>query len=229
MSYEGIKKETVMLDFKDVIPQMPFILEGLKVTLSIVVVSLFLGFILGILLTLCKISVFKPLIWLADFYTSIFRGTPLVLQLLIIYFGLPQLLGFQIDQYWAAVAAFSLNSAAYVSEIIRAGINAIDKGQKEAAVALGIPYAKMMKDLLLPQAFKNISPALVNETITLTKESAIVTVIGLGDVMRRAYQAGAVTYNYLEPLIFAGLIYYVIVLVLTFVGKSVERKLKSND
>ncbi|UYO34383.1 amino acid ABC transporter permease [Bacillus zhangzhouensis] len=218
-----------MLDFKDVIPQMPFILEGLKVTLSIVVVSLFLGFILGILLTLCKISVFKPLIWLADFYTSIFRGTPLVLQLLIIYFGLPQLLGFQIDQYSAAVAAFSLNSAAYVSEIIRAGINAIDKGQKEAAVALGIPYAKMMKDLLLPQAFKNISPALVNETITLTKESAIVTVIGLGDVMRRAYQAGAVTYNYLEPLIFAGLIYYVIVLVLTFVGKSVERKLTSND
>ncbi|MER3111973.1 amino acid ABC transporter permease [Bacillus altitudinis] len=218
-----------MFDFKDVIPQMPFILEGLKVTLSIVVVSLFLGFILGILLTLCKISVFKPLIWLADFYTSIFRGTPLVLQLLIIYFGLPQLLGFQIDQYWAAVAAFSLNSAAYVSEIIRAGINAIDKGQKEAAVALGIPYAKMMKDLLLPQAFKNISPALVNETITLTKESAIVTVIGLGDVMRRAYQAGAVTYNYLEPLIFAGLIYYVIVLILTFVGKSVERKLKSND
>ncbi len=218
-----------MMDFKDVIPQMPFILEGLKVTLSIVVVSLFLGFILGILLTLCKISVFKPLIWLADFYTSIFRGTPLVLQLLIIYFGLPQLLGFQIDQYWAAVTAFSLNSAAYVSEIIRAGINAIDKGQKEAAVALGIPYAKMMKDLLLPQAFKNISPALVNETITLTKESAIVTVIGLGDVMRRAYQAGAVTYNYLEPLIFAGLIYYVIVLILTFVGKSVERKLKSND
>ncbi|MDN4635450.1 amino acid ABC transporter permease [Bacillus sp. PsM16] len=219
----------MMMDFKDVIPQMPFILEGLKVTLSIVVVSLFLGFILGILLTLCKISVFKPLIWLADFYTSIFRGTPLVLQLLIIYFGLPQLLGFQIDQYWAAVAAFSLNSAAYVSEIIRAGINAIDKGQKEAAVALGIPYAKMMKDLLLPQAFKNISPALVNETITLTKESAIVTVIGLGDVMRRAYQAGAVTYNYLEPLIFAGLIYYVIVFILTFVGKSVERKLKSND
>ncbi|WP_342495495.1 amino acid ABC transporter permease [Bacillus sp. FSL K6-1033] len=219
----------MVMDFKDVIPQMPFILEGLKVTLSIVVVSLFLGFILGILLTLCKISVFKPLIWLADFYTSIFRGTPLVLQLLIIYFGLPQLLGFQIDQYWAAVAAFSLNSAAYVSEIIRAGINAIDKGQKEAAVALGIPYAKMMKDLLLPQAFKNISPALVNETITLTKESAIVTVIGLGDVMRRAYQAGAVTYNYLEPLIFAGLIYYVIVLILTFVGKSVERKLKSND
>ncbi|MED1016002.1 arginine ABC transporter permease ArtQ [Bacillus atrophaeus] len=217
------------LDFSATIPQIPFILEGLGITLKIVVVSAVIGLILGIVLSLCKISTFRPLIWIADFYTSVFRGTPLVLQLMIVYFGLPQLLGFQIDQFWAAVAALSLNSAAYVSEIIRAGINAIDKGQKEAAVALGVPYSKMMKDLLLPQAFKNISPAIVNELITLTKESAIVTVIGLGDIMRRAYQAGAATYNYLEPLIIAGLIYYVLVLILTFFGKAIERKLKAND
>lgn len=191
------------LDFSATIPQIPFILEGLAITLKIVIVSAIIGLILGIVLSLCKISTFRPLIWIADFYTSVFRGTPLVLQLMIVYFGLPQLLGFQIDQFWAAVVALSLNSAAYVSEIIRAGINAIDKGQKEAAVALGVPYGKMMKDLLLPQAFKNISPAIVNELITLTKESAIVTVIGLGDVMRRAYQSGAATYNYLEPLIIA--------------------------
>ncbi|MBL3646597.1 arginine ABC transporter permease ArtQ [Bacillus vallismortis] len=217
------------LDFSATIPQIPFILEGLAITLKIVVVSAIIGLILGIVLSLCKISTFRPLVWIADFYTSVFRGTPLVLQLMIVYFGLPQLLGFQIDQFWAAVVALSLNSAAYVSEIIRAGINAIDKGQREAAVALGVPYGKMMKDLLLPQAFKNISPAILNELITLTKESAIVTVIGLGDVMRRAYQAGAATYNYLEPLIIAGLIYYVLVLILTFIGKAVERKLKSND
>ncbi|MEC0610909.1 amino acid ABC transporter permease [Bacillus spizizenii] len=197
--------------------------------MKIVKVTAIIGQIHRIVLSLCKISTFRPLIWIADFYTSVFRGTPLVLQLMIVYFGLPQLLGFQIDQFWAAVVALSLNSAAYVSEIIRAGINAIDKGQKEAAVALGVPYGKMMKDLLLPQAFKNISPAIVNELITLTKESAIVTVIGLGDVMRRAYQSGAATYNYLEPLIIAGLIYYVLVLILTFIGKAVERKLKSND
>ncbi|PJZ00919.1 MULTISPECIES: arginine ABC transporter permease ArtQ [Bacillus] len=217
------------LDFSATIPQIPFILEGLAVTLKIVIVSAIIGLILGIVLSLCKISTFRPLVWIADFYTSVFRGTPLVLQLMIVYFGLPQLLGFQIDQFWAAVVALSLNSAAYVSEIIRAGINAIDKGQREAAVALGVPYSKMMKDLLLPQAFKNISPAILNELITLTKESAIVTVIGLGDVMRRAYQAGAATYNYLEPLIIAGLIYYVLVLILTFIGKAVERKLTSND
>ncbi|MCY7893792.1 arginine ABC transporter permease ArtQ [Bacillus vallismortis] len=217
------------LDFSATIPQIPFILEGLAITLKIVIVSAIIGLILGIALSLCKISTFRPLVWIADFYTSVFRGTPLVLQLMIVYFGLPQLLGFQIDQFWAAVVALSLNSAAYVSEIIRAGINAIDKGQREAAVALGVPYSKMMKDLLLPQAFKNISPAILNELITLTKESAIVTVIGLGDVMRRAYQAGAATYNYLEPLIIAGLIYYVLVLILTFIGKAVERKLTSND
>ncbi|MCV2521755.1 amino acid ABC transporter permease [Bacillus velezensis] len=217
------------LDFSATIPQIPFILEGLAVTLKIVLVSAVIGLVFGIVLSLFKISTISPLKWIADFYTSIFRGTPLVLQLMIIYFGMPQLLGFQIDQFWAAVTALSLNSAAYVSEIIRAGINAIDKGQKEAAVALGVPYGKMMKDLLLPQAFKNISPAIINELITLTKESAIVTVIGLGDIMRRAYQSGAATYNYLEPLIVASLIYYVLVLILAFIGKGVERKLKAND
>ncbi len=167
--------------------------------------------------------------WLADAYTSIFRGTPLVLQLLIIYFGLPQVLGITIDPYPAAVAAFSLNSAAYISEIIRAGINAIDKGQTEASMALGVPYSKMMKDIILPQAFKNILPALMNEFITLTKESAIVTVIGVQDIMRRAYQVGADTYNYFAPLIFAGLIYYVLVMVLTLLGKGIEGRMKRSD
>ncbi|MCJ2147815.1 MULTISPECIES: amino acid ABC transporter permease [Bacillus] len=217
------------LDFSTTIPEMPFILEGLGVTLKVVAAAAVLGFLLGVVITLLKISSIKPLAWIADFYTSIFRGTPLVLQLMIVYYGLPQVLGFDIDAYWAAVIAFGLNSAAYVSEIIRAGINAIDKGQKEAAMALGVPYAKMMKDLLLPQAFKNIMPALINESITLTKESAVVTVIGLGDIMRRSYQAGAAIYSPLEPMLFAGLIYYVLVLILTFVGKAIERKLNVND
>ncbi len=121
---------------------------------------------------------------------SVFRGTPLVLQLLLIYFGLPQLLGFDIAPLPAAVAAFGLNSAAYISEIIRAGILAVDKGQREAALALGIPYRRMMGQIILPQALKNILPALMNEFITLTKESAIVTVIGALDIMRRAYIVG---------------------------------------
>ncbi|MDQ0231895.1 amino acid ABC transporter permease [Metabacillus malikii] len=217
------------INFTSIIPSIPFILQGIWITLQIVLLSLLIGFAWGIVLALCKISRIKPLMWLADVYTSIFRGTPLVLQLLLIYYGLPQLLGFPIEPYPAAVAAFSLNSAAYISEIIRAGINAIDKGQTEASMALGIPYSKMMKDIIMPQAIKNILPALMNEFITLTKESAIVTVIGVQDIMRRAYQVGADTYNYFAPLIFAGLIYYCLVMVLTLLGKGIEGRMKRSD
>ena len=208
---------------------MPYILKGIGVTIQIVLASAILGFVLGVILSLCKISRNKPLQWFADAYTSVFRGTPLVLQLLLIYFGLPQLLGFDIAPFPAAVAAFGLNSAAYISEIIRAGILAVDKGQREAALALGIPYRRMMGQIILPQALKNILPALMNEFITLTKESAIVTVIGALDIMRRAYIVGGEKFAYLEPLIFAGLIYYVMVMGLTLLGKAVERRMRKGD
>lgn len=167
--------------------------------------------------------------WFADGYTSIFRGTPLVLQLMIIYYASPQLFGVQIEAYTAAILSFGLNSAAYISEIIRAGIQAVDKGQREAAMALGVPYNKMMKDVILSQALKNILPALMNEFITLTKESAIVTVIGVTDIMRRAYIVGSDKFSFLEPLLFAGMIYYLMVLVLTFAGKWVEGRMRKSD
>lgn len=217
------------LDFMRIVPSMPFILKGIQVTLQIVAFAAILGFILGVFLALFKVSKVKPLMWFADFYTSIFRGTPLVLQLMIIFYGSPQLIGYQIDGYTAAILSFGLNSAAYISEIIRAGIQAVDKGQMEAATALGIPYKKSMKDLIIPQAMKNILPALMNEFITLTKESAIVTVIGVTDIMRRTYIVGSDLYSFFEPMLFAGLIYYVLVMILTFAGKAMERKLSAHD
>ncbi|RDU35195.1 amino acid ABC transporter permease [Neobacillus piezotolerans] len=217
------------LDFGQIVPSIPYILEGILVTLRIVLIAGVLGFAFGIVLSLFKISSFKPLGWLADAYTSIFRGTPLVLQLMLIYFGSPQILGFQIEPYTAAIISFALNSAAYISEIIRAGILAVDKGQREAALALGVPYRQMMWDIILPQALKNILPALMNEFITLTKESAIVTTIGVMDIMRRSYQVGAQYYSYFEPLIVAGLIYYLMVIILTFLGKLVERRMRRGD
>ncbi|MBS4215752.1 MULTISPECIES: amino acid ABC transporter permease [Neobacillus] len=217
------------LDFTQFIPSMPYILKGIIVTLKIVILAGILGFIFGIILSLFKISKFKVLGWIADVYTSIFRGTPLVLQLMLIYFGSPQIFGFQIEAYTAAVLSFALNSGAYISEIIRAGILAVDKGQQEAAMALGVPYRKMMWDIILPQALKNILPALMNEFITLTKESAIVTTIGVLDIMRRSYQVGAEYYSYFEPLLIAGLIYYLMVITLTFLGKAVERRMRRSD
>jgi arginine/lysine/histidine transport system permease protein len=219
----------VNLNFSQIVPSIPFILEGVLVTLKIVAFAALLGFALGIILALFKIGRIKLLTWFADAYTSVFRGTPLVLQLMIIYFGLPQIIGFEIEAFPAAVIAFGLNSAAYISEIIRAGILAVDKGQREAAMALGVPYRSMMRDIILPQALKNILPALMNEFITLTKESAVVTVIGAMDIMRRAYIVGGEKYAFFEPLLIAGLIYYILVMILTLLGKAVEGRMRKSD
>jgi His/Glu/Gln/Arg/opine family amino acid ABC transporter permease subunit len=217
------------LDFSQLVPYIPFILKGIWVTLKFVFFSILFGFVLGTLLALLKISGKKGLVFLADAYTSIFRGTPLILQLMIIYFAVPQLTGYDISPFLSSILAFGLNSSAYVSEIIRAGIQAVDKGQTEAAQALGVPYTLMMRDLILPQALKNILPALMNEFITLTKESAIVSTIGYLDLMRRAQVVGADTYRNFEPLIFVGLIYWVMVMVLTLLGKRVEGRLRYSD
>ncbi|API92938.1 amino acid ABC transporter permease [Virgibacillus pantothenticus] len=217
------------LDFSQIVPYIPFILEGIGTTLKFVSTSIVIGFILGTLLALCKVTkapVLKPF---ADAYTSIFRGTPLILQLMIIYYAVPQLTGYDISAFISAVLAFGLNSAAYISEIIRGGIQAVDKGQTEAAEALGIPYRPMMANIILPQAFKNILPAMMNEFITLTKESALVSTIGYLDLMRRAQVVGSDLYRNFEPLLFAGLIYWVMVFILTQLGRVLERRLRQSD
>jgi len=217
------------LDFSQIVPYIPFMLEGIWVTLKFVSMSIFVGFVLGTILAIFKITDIRLLKWLADAYTSIFRGTPLILQLMIAYFAVPQLTGYDISPLLAAVFAFGLNSSAYVSEIIRAGIMAVDKGQTEAAEALGVPYKSMMINIILPQALKNILPALMNEFITLTKESAIVSIIGYLDLMRRAQIVGADIYRNFEPLLFVGLIYWVMVYTLTQIGKLLERRMRRSD
>lgn len=217
------------LDFSQMVPYIPFILEGIWVTLKFVIVAIILGSFLGTILALFKIGSIKPLRWFADAYTSIFRGTPLILQLMIIYYSIPQLTGYDISPFLSAILAFGLNSSAYISEIIRAGIQAVDKGQMEAAQALGIPYRAMMKDIILPQALKNILPALMNEFITLTKESAIVSTIGYLDLMRRAQVVGSDLFRNFEPLLFVGLIYWCLVMGLTVIGRMFERRLKQSD
>ena len=150
----------------------------------------------------------------AQFYTSVFRGTPLLVQLSIMYYGLPSLLGFNLPPYAAAVITFSLNSAAYVSEILQAGINSIDAGQSEAARALGLSKWQTLKLILFPQAFRNQGPALLNEMIDLLKESSLVSIIGEADIMRRAQLVSVQTYDFMTPLLIAALCYYVLVLLL---------------
>ena len=217
------------LDFRRIIPEIPFILKGIPLTLSFTLSSVFLGLFWGTALSFFKISGIKFLGWFANIYTSIFRGTPLLLQLSLVYFATPQLTGYDISAFQAGVFTFTLNSGAYMSETIRGGIQAVDKGQFEAAMSMGVSYPMMMWDIILPQALKNILPALVNETIGLLKDSSLVATIGVVEILRSAQIVGANKYIYFEPFLFAGLIYYVLVMGLSFGASSLERKLRRSD
>lgn len=224
-----LEKRGLDLDFGRIVPEIPFILAGIPITLIFTISSVFLGLIWGTVLSLFKISGFRPFEWFSFVYTSIFRGTPLLLQLSLVYYATPQLTGYNISPYQAGVLTFTLNSGAYMSETIRAGIQAVDKGQREAAMSLGIPYPLMMWDVIMPQALKNILPALVNETISLLKDSSLVSTLGVVEILRAAQIVGANKYIYFEPLIFAGAIYYVLVMGLTYAASALERRLRRSE
>jgi len=217
------------LDFSVLEGYLPYILRGIWVTLLFTFVSALFGLVWGAVLSLFKLSRFRPLRWFATAYTSVFRGTPLLLQLFIFYYAVPQLFQYNIPALAAAGLAFGLNSAAYLSETIRAGILAVDKGQREAALALGLSPRVTMVSIIFPQAIKNILPALVNEFVALIKESSLVSVIGVQDLMRRVNVVQANEMRAFEPLIIAAAIYYVLVLILTSLAHLLERRLRRGD
>lgn len=211
-----------------------FFIEGVENTLILSFFTVLFGTILGTLMAMARMSKFAPfskfaslrkfmpLRWLATAYIEFFRGTPLMVQLMFIFYGLPMIgvtfptVSFipDFDRFAAGVVAMSLNSCAYVAEVIRSGIQAVDKGQMEAARSLGFHHKQAMMLVILPQAVRNILPALGNEFVTIIKESSIVSVIGIADLMYRTKGVIAKTYNSLECLAIAALIYFV----LTFVG-----------
>ncbi|MFK8040015.1 MAG: amino acid ABC transporter permease [Rickettsiaceae bacterium] len=208
------------------IDYMIYIAKGCFVTLEYSLLSVFFGLIIGIVLSICKVSNRFIARFFADVYTSIFRGTPLLIQLGIIFFGLPSIIGVKLYPLTAGVIAFSLNSGAYVSEIIRAGINSIDKGQFDAAKSLGISSYRTMIDIILPQAIRNILPSLVNELTNLIKESAIISLIGANDLRQRADFVAHQTYDYFTPMIIAALYYYILVFIAGSAGRFLESRLK---
>ena len=209
----------------DLLPQIYFIIQGIFTTLKYSITAICFGLIIGTCLAIFKIIKIRTLNILAHSYTSVFRGTPLLIQLTIIYFGLPQIFKIELNIFVTGVLAFSLNSGAYISEIIRAGISAVDRGQLEAAKALSIPSVLQMKDIILPQAFCKILPSLVNELINLIKESALISVIGEMDLMRRAQIISAETFTFFTPMITAATTYYFLVLLISNIAVALEKKL----
>jgi His/Glu/Gln/Arg/opine family amino acid ABC transporter permease subunit len=205
-----------------------FIASGLLLTLKYTFVSVVLGSCLAVMIALAAYSKRNALNKFNRIYISIFRGTPILIQLCIVYYASPGLTGYRISAFEAGVIAFSLNSAAYIAEIIRSGINAVDKGQFEAAKTLNISYYLMMRDIILPQAIKTILPALVNELTAMLKETAIVSVIGEADLMRRSQIVAAESYIFFQPLMIAALCYYITVMVLTSLAKLLEQRLKND-
>lgn len=212
-----------LITMKDLVVRYhSFFLEGVGNTLIIAVFTVLFGTILGVLMAMARMSKFKPLKWLATAYIEFFRGTPLMVQLMFIFYGLPMIgvtfpkVSFipDFDRFAAGVVAMSLNSCAYVAEIIRSGIQAVDAGQMEAARCLGFHHREAMALVILPQAVRNILPALGNEFVTIIKESSIVSVISIADLMFRAKGIIAKTYNSLECLAVVAIIYFI----LTFLG-----------
>lgn len=218
-----------MLDFSILADYIPMLGRAVFLTLEFTLLSTIVGYLWGIVLSLIKISKIKPLVLFAQFYTSVFRGTPLLVQLMLIYYATPQLLNYQITALQAGVLTFSLNSAAYISESIRGGILSVDKGQWEAAMSLGVPKHRLMCDIVFPQAFKNTLPSLVNESIALLKDSSMVSIIGVADTMRWASLIQAKTFRAFEAFIVAALVYYVLVMALTALGGNLERRVRVSD
>lgn len=199
-----------------------YILQGAVITLQYTLLSCTIGAILGTLLALLKFH--DKGTWIINGYISVIRGTPLLVQLMLVYFVLPSLLDITLSIFAAGVIAFSINASAYIAEIIRAGLNSVDKGQFEVSHALNIPPLLMWKDIILPQAFKSILPALINELITLLKETALISTLGELDIMRRAQLISAEQYTYLQPLLSAALCYYVLTFALSCMAKQLEKR-----
>ncbi|MDR0742136.1 MAG: amino acid ABC transporter permease [Puniceicoccales bacterium] len=215
----------VFKGFQQISSEIPYIIEGAKVTLEYALIAMFFGFCGGTLLAIIRQSKYKILRALGALYLSVFRGTPLLLQLSIIYFAIPQIIHRPIPAFVAGIIAFSLNSSAYVSEIMRAGMQSVSIGQIEIGKVLGCSKFQIIRDIVLPQGIRNVLPSLVNEMIDLLKESAIVSIIGESDLLRRANVVSSEHYLYLEPLLIAGLCYYCMIMILSSIAKCIERKL----
>lgn len=197
-------------------------LEGLKITLSVFFITLIISIPLGVMIAFLRLSKNKIISQIANLYVLIMRGTPLLLQLVFVFFGLP-LMGIIFDRFEAVIVAFSLNYAAYFAEIFRGGIQSIDKGQYEGAFVLGFSKFEMYRKIIFPQVIKKVLPAMSNEVITLIKDTAIVYAIGLNDILRIA-QIAQNQQASIIPLIEAGAVYLVLIGILTIMFKKIENK-----
>lgn len=214
------------MDFELIEKAFPLLLMGAAVTVEITLFSVAVGFLIGLVVGVARISQWKALRFVAAVYADCIRGTPLLVQIFLIYFALPMLTGQRIEPFFAAVMACGINSGAYVSEIFRAGIQSVDPGQMEAGRSLGLTWGQTMRYIVLPQAVKNILPPLGNEFIAMLKDSSLVSVIGFEELTRRGQLIIAQTYGSFEIWTTVALLYLVMTLAISRLVAYLERRTK---
>lgn len=210
------------------------VLEGLKNTLIIAIAGLIIGIIVGILIATVRVvpkykRLPKVLNGICSFYVGLFRGTPMVVQLLVCYYVLLPILGIKMSGVEVSVLVFGLNSGAYISEIMRGGIMSVDGGQMEAGRAMGLSFATTMRMIVIPQAIKNIIPTLGNEFIALIKETSVVSFVGASDLYVAFNYIGSNSYEFMVPYLVMAVIYIAIVMLISLGIKLIERRLRKSD
>lgn len=203
--------------------------QGVITTIELAIISIVFGFIIGIVLAILKKSKYAILSIFAKAYIGFIRDTPLLIQIYIVYIGLPMIFDVNISDFATGVIALTLYSAAYIAEIIRSGIESLPIGQFEASLALGMNKWKMMRDIILPQAIKNILPALGNQFIGNVKDSSLVSVLGITDLMYQAQTVRGSTALGVQPILVAAAIYLVITWILNCGMSYAERRMSVND
>lgn len=216
-------------DFDLVVRSIPLLLMGAGITVQITAISVGIGLLIGMFVGIARLSSNIIIKSLATVYVDFIRGTPLLVQIFIIYFALPIVLGQRIDPFVAAITACGINSGAYVAEIFRAGIQSIDKGQMEAGRSLGMTWTQTMQYIILPQAFKRIIPPLGNEFIAMLKDSSLVSVIGFEELTRRGQLIIARTYGSFEIWLTVAVIYLIMTLTISRLVDYLERRYKIDD
>ena len=213
-----------------VITMMGPMLNGATVTLQMFFITLVLSLPLGLLLSLARLSKYRPLSFLVEIYIWLMRGTPLMLQLLFVYYALPLIpyIGITLPDFGAAIIAFVLNYAAYFAEIFRSGIQSIERGQYEASKVLGMTYVQTMRRIILPQMIKRVLPPISNETITLVKDTSLIYILAMNDLLRTARTIVQREFD-MTPFIIAGVFYLAMTLVLTWMFNKLERRYAAYD
>ena len=210
------------------ITQFPAFMEGVEITLQLAFFTVLFGSLLGLVVAVCRRTRLLPLRWLMNAYVAFIRGTPLLVQVLLVVYGLPQL-GIRFPRMTLCIIALVINSGAYMAELIRAGLQSVEKGQVEAAESLGMSSGQTMLYIILPQAVKVTLPAMGNEFVAIIKESSILYAVGVYELTYQAYKLASVNYYYIETMIVAALIYFVLTYVATKLLGLLERRMRRAD